>query len=118
MVYRARWCGASWDGPATRRQKAVVLIPSSMVNVGLMGLEEVLVIIRPSCSTVASCPVVRTDWMAMVSGLAAVSAAVIAAAQAAPLRATAHFQCRQQARPGVRRTVAAAAMAGGMSMTR
>ena len=50
-----------------------------------------------TCSTVASWPVVRTDWMDMVSGLAAGQRGGDGqAAQAAAAPATTHFQCRQQ----------------------
>ena len=92
-------------------------MPSSMVKAGRTLAPVVLSTVRVSCSTVASWPVVRTDWIDRASGLAAATAAVTAAALiAVPARVTG-FQCRPAA-PGGRPVVAAAVIAAGISITR
>ena len=88
-----------------------------MVKAGRTLAPVVLSTARVSCSTVASWPVVRTDWIDMASGLAAVTAAVTATALIAVPSSATSFQCRQAA-PGGRRVVAAAAIAAGISITR
>ena len=93
-------------------------MPSSMVNEGRTLRPELLVTDTVIWSTVASWPVVRTDLMAMASGLGLASAARTARPQDAAAPDTTHFQYRQQAESCGRCVVAAAATAAGISMTR
>ncbi len=89
-----------------------------MVNAGRTLWPELLVTDTVSSSTVASWPVVRTDWMTMASGLGLVSAARTARPQDAAAPDTTHFRYRQEAGDCGRCVVAAAATAAGISMTR
>jgi len=62
-----------------RSQKAVSWPPLSTENAGTCERPEVLVTCTPSWTTVASCPVVRTEVSWMESGGRAASAAPTAA---------------------------------------
>ena len=93
-------------------------VPFSTVKAGRTLPPVLLTTARVTWLTVASWPVVCTDWIDTDSGLAAVTAALTATALAPAPASTTHFQCRHDTVSGGRRVVAAAAIAAGISMTR
>src|SRR6266700_2499305 len=118
MVYPAFWCGPRTAGPCCRGQKAVMVVPSWMVKAGCTLAPVWLVTITVTCCTVASWPVVCTDWIDMVRGLGAVMAMPTAAVLAAAPQAATHVH-RRHGGPGREcRVVAAAAMVAGISIAR
>src|ERR1700734_2987214 len=97
MVYLAFWCGPRAAGPCCRCQKAVIVLPSSMVKAGRTRASVLLVTVKVNCCTVASWPVVCTDLIDTVSGLGAVTAMPTATALATAPPAATHFHDRHGA---------------------
>src|ERR1700727_532310 len=113
MVYLAFRCGPRTAGPCCRCQKAVIVVPSSTVKAGRTLAPVLLVTFTVTCCTVASWPVVCTDWIDMVRGLWAVTAMPTATPLATALHAATHFHRRQGGPCGEHRVVAAAASVAG-----